>query len=494
MLTDREKVLQTAQKYVEKKRFDRAIAEYQKIVREDPNDARTLLKIGDLQARTQDFDAAIATYERVARYYAAQGFLLKAIAVYKQIRESIRKQPAELTEKYAHIIPQLAQLYQDLGLTSDALAAYDEYAAHLQRSGRNHEAIEIFQKIVEINGNNPLTRLRLAEALLGQDRTDEALSQYSMASEILLGMGRSDDALKVIERMLFQKLDPALARRAAEIYLDRGRDDDGMQALSKLQICFQADNRDLNTLMLLSRAFEAIGQAPKATEVRKEIARIARDKGEFAIAKEAAQALIKEAPEDEAVQALARSILAAERASAFPAPRSEPPPSVQVSTVTSEDAVIEVSEEAVVFSDMVSVELEIESSDAAEPEGVLEVSAVHQEDFGLGDGFEELEPLTDTEVGVRPTMDEAPRSIRTVRVPEALEPVEEVGIEPFDMAAGPERCRAGQPPHARSFRRTLCHLRSAAKSHHAGLWPGRVFGRAGLPAIGAWATNRCHRT
>jgi len=435
VLTDREKVLQTAQKYVEKKRFDRAIAEYQKIVREDPNDARTLLKIGDLQARTQDFDAAIATYERVARYYAAQGFLLKAIAVYKQIRESIRKQPAELTEKYAHIIPQLAQLYQDLGLTSDALAAYDEYAAHLQRSGRNHEAIEIFQKIVEINGNNPLTRLRLAEALLGQDRTDEALSQYSMASEILLGMGRSDDALKVIERMLFQKLDPALARRAAEIYLDRGRDDDGMQALSKLQICFQADNRDLNTLMLLSRAFEAIGQAPKATEVRKEIARIARDKGEFAIAKEAAQALIKEAPEDEAVQALARSILAAERASAFPAPRSEPPPSVQVSTVTSEDAVIEVSEEAVVFSDMVSVELEIESSDAAEPEGVLEVSAVHQEDFGLGDGFEELEPLTDTEVGVRPTMDEAPRSIRTVRVPEALEPVEEVGIEPFDMAA-----------------------------------------------------------
>jgi lipopolysaccharide biosynthesis regulator YciM len=61
---DREKVLQAAQKFVEKKRFDRAISEYQKIVQEDPNDARTLLKIGDLQARMQTFEAAIASMFR----------------------------------------------------------------------------------------------------------------------------------------------------------------------------------------------------------------------------------------------------------------------------------------------------------------------------------------------------------------------------------------------------------------------------------------------
>ena len=32
---------------------------------------------------------AIATYERVGKFYASQGFALKAIAVYKQIREII---------------------------------------------------------------------------------------------------------------------------------------------------------------------------------------------------------------------------------------------------------------------------------------------------------------------------------------------------------------------------------------------------------------------
>ena len=61
---DREKTLQAAQKYIEKKKYDRAIVEYQRIVQEDPNDARTLLKIGDLQARLSAYPEAIATYHR----------------------------------------------------------------------------------------------------------------------------------------------------------------------------------------------------------------------------------------------------------------------------------------------------------------------------------------------------------------------------------------------------------------------------------------------
>ena len=125
MPIDREKVLQAAQKYVEKKRYDGAIAEYQKIIQEDPNDARTLLKIGDLQARLQAYPEAIATYDRVGQYYATQGFSLKAIAVYKQIREIIKKHAPDLGDRYAHIGPRLAEIYTQLGLTSDELAFYD---------------------------------------------------------------------------------------------------------------------------------------------------------------------------------------------------------------------------------------------------------------------------------------------------------------------------------------------------------------------------------
>src|SRR5690242_18620833 len=59
---DRDKLLQSAAKLVEKKRYDKAVLEYQKVVQHDPKDARTLLKIGDLYSRLKDFASAVATY------------------------------------------------------------------------------------------------------------------------------------------------------------------------------------------------------------------------------------------------------------------------------------------------------------------------------------------------------------------------------------------------------------------------------------------------
>ena len=119
MAVDRDKTLQTAQKLVDKKRYDKAIAEYRKLVADDPGDVRTLLKIGDLHLKLDAHEEAIKTYEQVGEYYYREGFSVKAIAVYKQIREIIRKHVPQLGEQYGHIIPKLAQLYQDLGLTGE---------------------------------------------------------------------------------------------------------------------------------------------------------------------------------------------------------------------------------------------------------------------------------------------------------------------------------------------------------------------------------------
>jgi tetratricopeptide (TPR) repeat protein len=98
----------------------------------------------------QAYPEAIATYDRVGKYYASQGFALKAIAVYKQIRELIRKHAPDLSDRYAHIVPKLAEIYTQLGLTSDALAAYDEVATRLQRAGRDRDAIGVFEKMVSL--------------------------------------------------------------------------------------------------------------------------------------------------------------------------------------------------------------------------------------------------------------------------------------------------------------------------------------------------------
>jgi tetratricopeptide (TPR) repeat protein len=307
---DREKVLAAAQKYVEKKKYDRAVIEYQKVIQEDPNDARTLLKIGDLQSKMEAYADAVATYERVGKFYASQGFALKAIAVYKQIREIIAKHVPQLEERYGHITPKLAELYQQLGLTSDALAALDEVATRFQRQNRDPEAIEVFRRIVELDPTNPLPHLRLAEALSRAKDTDGAVAEFATAAGQLAKLGRRDDALKVTERLLHHRADPVHARVAAELYLARNQPNDGLQALSKLQLCFQANPRDLDTLGLLSKAFNHIGQAAKGIEVQKEMARIARDSGKSELFHEIINRLQKLAPNDEQVKQLALGSMA----------------------------------------------------------------------------------------------------------------------------------------------------------------------------------------
>jgi tetratricopeptide (TPR) repeat protein len=301
---DRERILQAAQKYVDKKKYDRAVQEYQKIVQEDPNDARTLLKIGDLQSRMLAFPEAIATYDRVGQFYASKGFSLKAIAVYKQIRELIRKHAPELTDRYGHILPKLAEIYAQLGLTSDALAAYDEVATRLQKAGRDRDAIDVFRKMVELDATNPLPHLRLAEACCHVQSVDEAIDSFWTAADMLLKMQRPDDALRVTERILHFRQDPQFARVAADLYLRRGDRDNGLQALAKLQIAFQADPKDLDTLGLLAQAFNCIGQENKAIEVYKEMARLAREQRKGDLYTQLLGHLRSVAPHDEQVRAL----------------------------------------------------------------------------------------------------------------------------------------------------------------------------------------------
>lgn len=375
MATEREKTLLTAQRYVDKRQYDRAIKEYQKIIQQDPRDARTLLKIGDLQARMQAYAEAIATYDRVGQHYATQGFALKAIAVYKQVRELIRNHAPELADRYTHVAPRLAEIYTQLGLSGDALAAWDEVATRFQRAGRDREAIQVFEKMVEIDGSNPLPRVRLAEACCRVQEIDRAIGSFWSAAELLLSLNRHDDALKVIERILHFRQDPRYARAAAELYLKRGTREDALLSLAKLQLCFQANPKDLDTLALLAQAFGLIDAHAKALEVYKEMARIAREQGRQDVFDHLLAHLKSVAPNDEQVLAL-ESLPPRAGGSVAPSSSFEPLSSsgaeeLSSSVASVEDAEVEIIEEdadavpssdAVLFDEAVEAAEEIQSA------------------------------------------------------------------------------------------------------------------------------------
>jgi tetratricopeptide (TPR) repeat protein len=266
---DRQKVIDSAQKFAAKGQFDKAIAEYMRIVKEDPSDVRVLLKIGDLQVRKGAKEDAVATYSRVAAGYDQQGFFLKAIAVYKQI---LSIDPT-LTELYS----KLADLYVKLGLLPEALANLDALAGRYARAGQDEKVVAVLRQMVEVDPSSVPSHIKLAELLSKLGKAEDAAKEFEAGAKLLLEARRVDDWAKVAERLLFHRPNDAkVAKELAQHYLAR---QDAKRALPKLQVSFKANSKDTETLEMLAQAFREFGQLPKTISVYKEIAKIHGDAG-----------------------------------------------------------------------------------------------------------------------------------------------------------------------------------------------------------------------
>jgi tetratricopeptide (TPR) repeat protein len=285
---DRAKALKSAQKYLAKGQIDRAIVEYEKMVGADPDDARLLLKLGDLYTRKGDNKGASQTYRKVAQQYAKQGFFLKAVAVYKQI---LKLEPGDLTA-----LESLGEMYEMLSLVSDALATYEQVADAYTDQGKPDKALKALGKVAELESENVAAWIRYAEALSKTNQIDAAAEAFRKGADLLERQGRIDDYIKVTERLLFHSHeDLDRARKLAAIYIERGQ---AKTALTHLQPCFKADPTETATLGLLARAFRALGQSQKAASVYKEMARIHAEAGRLTPEAEALRALLEIEPND----------------------------------------------------------------------------------------------------------------------------------------------------------------------------------------------------
>lgn len=264
---NRNKVLDAARKHQARGQYDKAIAQYRKLVESDKRDVRSLLKIGDLYVRKGDRGAAIETYETVAEHYAQQGFFLKAIAVYKQI---LKLDPSRLDAQV-----RLGEMYEQLQLVSDAMSVFEDVSNGFMRAGDTDAALRMLGKMVGLDPDHIPVRIKYAEALSRAGRTLDAANEFEQGALLLKEQGRLDDYIKVAERLLYHRNnDVRIAKELSETYIARR---DPKRALAKLQICFKADPRDVSTLSLLAEAFLMLSQTDKAVSVYREIARIHRE-------------------------------------------------------------------------------------------------------------------------------------------------------------------------------------------------------------------------
>ncbi|WNG20093.1 tetratricopeptide repeat protein [Cystobacter fuscus] len=265
---DKNKIIEAAAKLVAKGAYDKAIKEYQKVLDADPKDGRVLQKMGELFQKKNDNVQAAFYFTKVAEGYSADGFFLKAVALYKQV--------LKLNPNLLDVNLKLAELHQQLGLMSEAMAYFQIVANHYDKAGDVKNSLDTLKKMVDLDPENVASKIKLAELYARENMAREAAQEFKKAAEYLKRNNRMDDWFRVAERLATLEPDNvALARDLAQQYLARG---DQKRALARLQVCFKADGRDVETLSMLAQAFHGLGQTAKTISVYKELAKVYQER------------------------------------------------------------------------------------------------------------------------------------------------------------------------------------------------------------------------
>ena len=155
MAYNKSKFVEAAQKLLNQGKVAQAIAEYQQILKYEPRDQVTLMTIGELYIRQGETLQAIDYFERLAQLFVSDGFLTKAIAVYKRI--------AKLAPEEIRPLEKLADLYVQQGVMSEARPLFLQLAELHLKNNRQPEAISLLKKLLSAEPDNLRIQVRLAD-------------------------------------------------------------------------------------------------------------------------------------------------------------------------------------------------------------------------------------------------------------------------------------------------------------------------------------------
>jgi tetratricopeptide (TPR) repeat protein len=201
MAYNKSKYVEAAQKLLNQGKVPQAINEYQHILKYEPKDQVTLMTIGELYIRQGETFQAIEYFERLAQIFVSDGFLTKAIAVYKRI--------AKLAPEEIKPLERLADLYVQQGVMSEARPLFLQLAEIHLKHNRQTEAVALLKKLLLAEPDNLRIQIRLADLYQLMGKPHEAVETYVSAAQRALARGDHAESEKQSDRAL--KLDAANA-------------------------------------------------------------------------------------------------------------------------------------------------------------------------------------------------------------------------------------------------------------------------------------------
>jgi pilus assembly protein FimV len=198
MAYNKSKYVEAAQKLLNQGKVAQAIAEYQQVLKFEPRDQVTLMTVGELYIRQGETFQAIDYFERLAQIFVGDGFLTKAIAVYKRI--------AKLAPEEIRPLEKLADLYVQQGVMSEARPLFLQLAEIHLKHNRQPEAVSLLKKLLIAEPDNLRIQVRLADLYQAMGQSKEAVDSYVSAAQRALARGDQPECEKLADKAL--KIDP----------------------------------------------------------------------------------------------------------------------------------------------------------------------------------------------------------------------------------------------------------------------------------------------
>jgi len=201
-----------------------------------PEDLRLKIRLGEIYFRNRDLQNGVAVFREIADAYLREGFVLKAVAIYKNI---IRMAPGsvEFNEK-------LADLYQQLGMGKDAINQYLITINFYQNHGQKEKVLEAARKMVAVDPRDAGNRMRLAEIYYNQNLQDEALREYELIGAELKEQGGDQLGLliDVLEKIFFRRpKDLNLLKEICILYLRHREPEGAVKKIEKHKLTEEGD-------------------------------------------------------------------------------------------------------------------------------------------------------------------------------------------------------------------------------------------------------------
>jgi tetratricopeptide (TPR) repeat protein len=210
---DRDGTLKKAEKLLRQGRVDLAIAEYVRVVEDNPRDWSTANTLGELYAKAGQPDQAVGQYSRIAEHFVDEGFYPKAAALYRKILKIVPDDEATQIR--------LADVSARQGLLADAKSHLNAIAARRKARGDRRGTAEIVVRLGTIDPADFDARLAAARTLEEMGEDAEAGARFKALHDDLLEKGRTAEAIDALKE--FVRLNPLerdarsmLARSALE--------------------------------------------------------------------------------------------------------------------------------------------------------------------------------------------------------------------------------------------------------------------------------------